>query len=74
MQLTTMRRGDMATQTTKFGLGDSVRDSITGYTGTVTIIAIGLNETGYRVQPTQLRDGRMLESEYICEARLVASS
>ena len=52
-------------------LGDMATDSITGFTGVVTAECNYLTGcTQYQVQPTTLKDGGLIGSEWFDESRL----
>jgi hypothetical protein len=55
----------------KFGLGDEVKDSITGFKGIVTARTQWLHGCNvYRVQPQDLKDGKRLEVDHFDEPQL----
>lgn len=55
----------------KFNLGDKVRDTITGFTGIVTLRSQWLNNCNtYGVQPTALKDGAPQERQHFDEPQL----
>lgn len=57
----------------KFNLGDEVKDSITGFTGIITLRSQWLNNCNtYGVQPTKLKDGAPQERQHFDEPQLVA--
>ena len=56
-------------------LGQKVKDSITGFEGIATGKCIYLNGCiQIQVRPIELRDGRMIDSEWIDEQRLTNTS
>lgn len=56
----------------KFNLGDKVKDSITGFTGVITLRSQWLNNCNtYGVQPTELKDGAPQERQHFDEPQLI---
>ena len=56
----------------KFNLGDKVKDTITGFTGVITLRSQWLNNCNtYGVQPTELKDGAPQERQHFDEPQLV---
>lgn len=61
----------MTVRIRKIRLGDKVKDSITDFQGTVVAIAHWLHGcTQCAVQPKELKDGKIIESEWIDEPQL----
>ncbi len=55
----------------KFNLGDKVQDTITGFTGIVTLRSQWLNNCNtYGVQPTELKDGSPQDRQHFDEPQL----
>jgi len=56
----------------KIKLGDKVKDTITDFEGIATIRSEYINGcVQFAVQPKGIKDGKMLEAEWVDEAQLV---
>jgi len=67
-----MDNGKVKTMAKKIGLGDKVKDRITGFDGIVVCRAEWLNGcVRFTVQPTKLKDGRAIDTDCFDENQLV---
>jgi hypothetical protein len=70
---TTNRRETMKTFKGKFGNGDTVRDTITGFEGVVIGVRVTFWLNGcrrYGIQPREMKDGKPIDSAWFDEEQL----